>query len=91
MLRESREMTEGSESEEDCRNGGAAEETAAIGQIGWEDEELWLGALAEAGISWSGTMREFCESEMMGESARGQWELGRWKMEWTGCAAGCWI
>ena len=76
MLRESREVAEGSESEEDCRNGGAAEETAAIGQIDWEDEELWLGALAEAGINWSGTMREFCDSEMMGESARGQWEDG---------------
>jgi len=76
VLRESREVAEGSESEEDCRNGGAAEETAAIGQIDWEDEELWLGALAEAGINWSGTMREFCESEVMGESARGQWEDG---------------
>ena len=76
VLRESREMAEGSEPEEDCRNGGAAEETAAIGQIDWEDEELWLGALAEAGINWSGTMREFCESEVMGESARGQWEDG---------------
>jgi hypothetical protein len=78
-VRRGREMAEGSEpdgSEEDCRNGGAAEETAAIGEIDWEDEELWLGALAEAGISWSGTMREFCESETMSESARGQWEDG---------------
>ena len=57
-------------------NGGAAEGTAAIGEIDWNDEGLWLNALAEAGISWSGSMGEFCESEVMGESARGQWEDG---------------
>ena len=78
-VRRGREAAGSSDSEnsgDDCRNGRAAEETAAIGEIDWEDEELWLGALAEAGISWSGTMREFCESETMGESARGQWEDG---------------
>ena len=76
-VRRGREMAEGSEpdgSEEDCRNGGAAEEAAAD----WNNEGLWLNAyaLAEAGISWSGTLDEFCESEVMGESARGQWEEG---------------
>ena len=74
-VRMGREMAEGSEpdgSEEDCRNGGAVEETAAD----WNDEGLWLSALTEAGISWSGTLREFCASEVMGESARGQWEEG---------------
>ena len=78
-VRRGREMAEGSEpdgSEEDCRNGGAAEETAANGEIDWEDEELWLGALAEAGISWSGTMQEFIQSDSMAEGARAEWENG---------------
>ena len=76
-VRRGREMAEGSEpdgSEEDCMNGGAAEETAAIGEIDWDDEGLWLSALAEAGISWSGTMEEFCETEI--EGARIEWEKG---------------
>jgi len=72
-----REMSRGSEpdgSEEDCMNGGAAEGTAAIGEIDWNDEGLWLNALAEAGISWSGSMEEFCEAEF--EGARIEWEKG---------------
>lgn len=76
VLRESREMAEGSESEEDCRNGGAAAEAAAGGEIDWHGEEVWLSALAEAGISWSGTMGEFCDSEVMVEGTRTEWENG---------------
>ena len=76
VLREGREMAEGSQTEEDCTNGGAAEETAASGEIDWNDEGLWLSALAEAGISWSGTMGEFCDSEVMSEGTRTEWENG---------------
>jgi hypothetical protein len=78
-VRRSREAAGSSDSEnsgDDCRNGGAAEETAAIEEIDWEDEELWLGALAEAGISWNGTMQEFIQSESMAEGARAEWENG---------------
>ena len=76
VLREGREMAEGSQTEEDCTNGGAAEETAASGEIDWNDEGLWLSALAEAGISWSGTMGEFCQSESMAEGVRAEGENG---------------
>ena len=48
-------MSEGSQTEEDCTNRGAAEETTASDEIDWNDEGLWLSAMAEAGISWSGT------------------------------------
>ena len=78
-VRRSREAAGSSDSEnsgDDCRNGGAAEETAAIEEIDWEDEGLWLSALAEAGISWSGTMGEFCDSEVMVEGTRTEWENG---------------
>ena len=76
VLREGREMAEGSQTEEDCRNGGAAAEAAASGEIDWNAEEVWLSALAEAGISWSGTMGEFCDSEVMSEGTRTEWENG---------------
>ena len=72
VLREGREMAEGSQTEEDCRNGGAAAETAAD----WNDEELWMSALEEAGIDWGGSLQEFSESAMMGERARALWEEG---------------
>ena len=76
VLREGREMAEGSQTEEDCRNGGAAAEAAASGEIDWNAEEVWLSALAEAGISWSGTMQEFIQSDSMAEGARAEWENG---------------
>ena len=65
-------MTEGSQTGEDYRNGGAAAETAAD----WNDEELWMSALEEAGIDWGGSLQEFSESAMMGERARALWEEG---------------
>jgi hypothetical protein len=69
-------MAEGSQTEEDCTNGGAAEETTASGEIDWNDEGLWLSAMAEAGISWSGTMGEFCRSGSVVEGVRAEWENG---------------
>ena len=75
VLREGREMAEGSQrdgSEEDCRDGGAAAEAAAD----WNDEELWMSALEEAGIDWNGSLQEFSESAVMGERARALWEEG---------------
>ena len=75
VLREGREMAEGSQrdgSEEDCGDGGAAAEAAAD----WNDEELWMSALEEAGIDWNGSLQEFSESAVMGERARALWEEG---------------
>ena len=69
-----RKSEDSEDSESGSRNGGAAEETAAIDVIDWNDEELWLSALAEAGISWSGSVEEFCESDIGG--ARIEWEKG---------------
>ena len=77
-----REMSGGSgperQPEGDCRNGGAAAEAAAeyINEGCWDDESMWLSALAEAGISWGGTLEEFRQSEVMSENARAQWVEG---------------
>ena len=45
------EMSGGSGPEGYCRNGGAAAEAAAVDEIDWNEEELWLSAPEEAGIS----------------------------------------
>ena len=70
--RERAERSKSRDLEEDCRNSGAAAQAAAD----WNDEELWMSALEEAGIDWNGSLQEFSESAMMGERARALWEEG---------------
>ena len=78
-VRRGRKMAEGSEpdgSGEDCRNGGAAEGTAADNEGCWDDESMWLCVVKGAGIEWEGSLADFVQSEGWRDEMARHWDEG---------------